>query len=78
MVEHQNNESKNVSENSQVKPNEEPRHLITDENFQQLKELQQRIYECTEMSPSVRKLINLIITQENLNNVEQSLLNQLT
>ena len=78
MVEHLSNESMNVSNTSQFNKNEEPRHLITDENFQQLKELQQRIYERTEMSPSVRKLINLIITQENLNNVEQSLLNQLT
>ncbi|MDF2868288.1 MAG: hypothetical protein K0S11_1758 [Gammaproteobacteria bacterium] len=53
---------------------EEKQHLINEENFQRLRQLQQDIYKATELSPSVRKLINLLITEENLQQLKSFLL----
>ncbi|GEM_PF-5925101 len=41
-------------------------HLITNEKFTLLKECQQNIYLTTEISPSLRRIINELITEENL------------
>jgi hypothetical protein len=41
-------------------------HLITNEKFNLLKECQQNIFITTEISPSMRKIINELITEENL------------
>ena len=44
-------------------------YLITDEKFQLIRQCQQIIFEATESSPSIRKLINELITEENLQKI---------
>jgi hypothetical protein len=48
--------------------------LFTELNFQRLKRLQQEIHNVLEMSPSIRKIINSLITDENLEKVKAQLL----
>lgn len=45
-------------------------YLISDVNFQLLKQCQKEIYDATESSPSIRKIINAIINEENINKVK--------
>ena len=42
-------------------------HLINNEKFQLLKQCQKEIFSETESSPSIRKILNELITEENLN-----------
>jgi hypothetical protein len=51
-------------------PSDTKQHLITDEKFQLLRQCQQEVYAATEASPSMRKIINEIITEENLQKVK--------
>ncbi len=53
------------------------RYLLTDESYQRLRNLQQRIFEATELSPSLRKLINALVTDEALENVSNRLIKSL-
>jgi hypothetical protein len=60
-------------ENSSQTSNESidtKQHLITDEKFQLLRQCQQEIYTATEASPSIRKIINELITEENLQQIK--------
>jgi hypothetical protein len=50
------------------------KRFFTEPNFQRLKNLQQEIHNLLEMSPSIRKIINLLITNENLEKVKLQLL----
>ena len=45
-------------------------HLISNEKFQLLKLCQQDIFLTTELSPSMRKIINELITEENLQTIK--------
>jgi hypothetical protein len=45
-------------------------HLFTDTKFQLLRQYQQEIFEATESSPSIRKIINQLITEENLQKIK--------
>ena len=45
-------------------------YLISNDNFHLLKQCQQDIFEATEMSPSLRKIINEIINVESLQKVK--------
>jgi hypothetical protein len=49
---------------------ETKQHLINDEKFNLLKECQNAIYVATESSPSMRKIINELITEENLQKIK--------
>jgi hypothetical protein len=51
--------------------------LISAENFQLLKESQRRISQDTGISPTVRIIVNRLISKEQLANVEISLISQL-
>jgi hypothetical protein len=62
-------ESSNGSDNGEAK-----QHFICDDKFQLLKQYQQLIFEATEVSPSIRKIVNEIITVENLNKVKDKYL----
>ncbi len=53
------------------------RYLLTDESYQRLRNLQQRTFEATELSPSLRKLINALVTDEALENVSNRLIKSL-
>jgi hypothetical protein len=44
--------------------------LINNEKFQLLIEFQKEVYEKTEITPSRRKIINELITEENLNKIK--------
>ena len=61
-----NNE--NTQENTEIE--QTVRHFINSENYKTLREVQQRIYEMTEFTPSIRKLVNDLINEENLNKLE--------
>lgn len=50
--------------------------FITEENFQQLRQIQQEIFTVTEISPSIRKLVNLLITEENITPLKTKLIEQ--
>lgn len=54
--------------------NDEKEYLITEENYQQLRQVQQAVYQATEMSPKIRKLLNALITEENLMKLTQQLI----
>lgn len=44
-------------------------YFISDEKFLLVKKCRKAIYEATETSPSVRKIINELITEENLKKI---------
>jgi hypothetical protein len=54
----------------------EQKFFINEDNFQRLRQLQQDIFEATGVSPSVRKLVNLLITEENLCQIKMKLISQ--
>ena len=59
------------------KQDKEPhQHLINEENFYKLKQLQQRVFDATGVSPSMRKLINSIINDETIATLEHKLIEQ--
>jgi hypothetical protein len=49
---------------------ETKQHLINDEKYNLLKECQNAIYVATESSPSMRKIINELIMEENLQKIK--------
>lgn len=63
-------------ENTQSNDNhsKKARHLITDENYQTLLAVQNDIYQRTEVTPAMRKLINLIIENANLDKIREQLI----
>ena len=54
----------------------EQKFFINEDNFQRLRQLQQNIFEATGVSPSIRKLVNLLITEENLCQIKMKLISQ--
>lgn len=44
----------------------EQEFFLTHANFQRLRQLQNEIFKTIELSPSIRKLVNLLITEKNL------------
>jgi hypothetical protein len=51
-------------------------YLINEDKFQQLKQFQQAVFKITEFSPSLRKIINELITEENLENMKNKFVSQ--
>jgi len=49
---------------NQSEPVQQP--FIQNERFQLLKQYQQEIFQATEISPSIRKIVNELINMENL------------
>lgn len=52
------------------------KHLIEDYNFQKLITVQEEIYQVTQVKPSLKKLVNLIIDQSDLTNIRDQLIKQ--
>lgn len=50
-------------------------HFFNNEQFQLLKQCQQEIFETTEVSPSLRKIINELINIENLQQFKSKFIN---
>jgi hypothetical protein len=55
---------------------DEKQHFFNDEKFQLLKQCQQEIFDSTEVSPSIRKIINDLINEENLQQFKSKFINQ--
>ncbi|HVV67972.1 MAG TPA: hypothetical protein VHE99_02890 [Gammaproteobacteria bacterium] len=53
---------------------ESKQYFINDDKFQQLKQCQQIIFNAIEVSPSLRKIVNELITPENLEKVTKKYL----
>jgi hypothetical protein len=56
----QNDENNNVIEN---------KRLLNDEKYYMLQQCQKSIYQATESTPTIRKIINELITEENLQKI---------
>ena len=52
--------------------------LISDEKFKLLKYYQHNIFKITEISPSLRKIINELITEDNLQVIQAKLVTALS
>lgn len=61
-----NDQSKNNDSNHQTTK----RPFLENDKFEKLKDSQQRIFLATDLSPSIRKLLNLLVTDEAVNNIE--------
>jgi hypothetical protein len=62
------------TENNEIKTQ---KYLLNDENFEALKQLQRHLYEETEITLSMRKLVNHLITEESLEQLKVKMLNTL-
>jgi hypothetical protein len=69
------NEEKEQLNSVNPDPMEAKQHLITEENYQLLQKLQNEVLKATEVSPTIRKIINEIINEENLNKVKTKFIN---
>jgi hypothetical protein len=49
--------------------------FFNNEQFQLLKQCQQEIFEATEVSPSLRKMINALVNTENLQQLKDKFIN---
>lgn len=52
------------------------KHLIDENNFQKLIQVQEDIYNMTEVRPSLRKLVNLIIDEVDIDAIKNQLIKQ--
>ena len=48
--------------------------LVSEANFELLRQCQKQIYEATEMTPSLRKIVNLVITEEAIQRVAKAMI----
>jgi len=64
----------NVENNQPSK--EEHSYFINNDNFEKLKHLQQELYQALDISIKIRKIANLLITEENIQKLKQQLLEQ--
>ena len=55
-----------------------PRYILSDQSYELLRETQEKVFATTEITPSVRKLVNLMITPENLAKIADQLINSLS
>ena len=69
-------ENESEKENTSQVVNEKRQYFINDEKFQLLRQYQQEIFEVTEVSPALRKLVNELISVENLEKVKTKFINQ--
>lgn len=71
-------EDKSTDENSQSDLIEAKQYFISDEKFDLLKQYQQSIFKSTEVSPALRKIVNELITIENLEKIKEKFLSILS
>ena len=68
---------KDEASGNDVDVNVVKQYLVKDEKFQLLKQCQQEVFLATEMSPSIRKIINEVISVENLEKVKEEIIKSL-
>ncbi len=66
----------NQSSVNSVAPASKDKHLINDEHFQRLTALRDEVYKATEVNPTVRKLLYLIIERADLKAIRDQLIKQ--
>ena len=72
------NSKGNNTEHHESLENLEPKvRMISEENFALLKTYQHKIFEATEVTPSLRKILNSLITRENLESISKSIITSL-
>ena len=64
------NNSNYEEENVKTQTSEINQHFLTNENFNALRKLQSEIFKSIELAPSIKKLVNLLITEENLSKLK--------
>ena len=69
------NNEKSEQNKKETKTN---RYLLTDESFERLRKAQQKVQEETELTPSLRKLINRLVTAEAVDKATKSLITELS
>jgi len=69
-----NNEENDKSQKTQT--SEPTQHFLTNENFNLLRKLQSEIFKTIELAPSIKKLVNLLITEENLEAIKMKFISQ--
>lgn len=71
------NENKLIDDAESIsnKSSEETRKfLLTEDHFEKMKEVQREIFEKTEVSPSIRKIVNMLIAKESIDNLKDELI----
>ena len=68
------NADNNVDSNQPSK--EEHSYFINNNNFEKLKQLQQELYQALDISIKIRKIANLLITEDNIHKLKNQLLEQ--
>ena len=61
-----------------TKSQQERKFMLTDESFQLLRKAQQKIGEATELMPSMRKLVNALITEEGVDELSQQFIQEMS
>ena len=64
-------------ETMNTEPANKSKYLLTDESFERLRKAQQKIQEITELTPSLRKLINRLVTQKAVDEITQQIILEL-
>ena len=70
------NSAVEVSSRDGMEKSQRP-HFLDDDKFTLLRSIQQQIFEATEVNPTVRRLVNALITQENLMKVRDRMIESL-
>lgn len=60
-----------------IKSEKNTPHFLTNDNFNRLKKLQNDLFNTLELVPSIRKLVNLLITEENISQLKEQIIRQL-
>lgn len=71
-----NNLNNEAEQSVKTKSSETTQHFLTDENFNLLRKLQSEIFKTIELAPSIKKLVNLLITEENLAKIKAQFIAQ--
>ena len=69
------NDKMNMTNQNEAEKKKE--FLLNQDNFELLMNVQREIEEATEMRPTFKKLINMLVTEESLNNVRKIILTQM-
>jgi hypothetical protein len=72
------NTNEEITEKDSNEAIEEKQHFINDDKYFLLQQCQQSIYKATEVSPSIRKLVNELVTSENLEKIKMKLIDSLS
>ncbi|MCD6047037.1 MAG: hypothetical protein K0S08_684 [Gammaproteobacteria bacterium] len=62
---------------SNIEPSEFKNRLVSEENFELLRNAQKKIFEATEVTPSLRKIVNMVINRETIERVTNQIIQTL-